>query len=530
MNIFKEKKVNYQEEYLSLEELKELLKIDDNINKIRYTRMLVDGKPVFQKENTFYYIDCTASQINNFIDDFFILNTQVRKKTAPRIIMQEEIQNVGYGINFPSLMYLLENKNAQVDQCLWILKMTEDSTKINIIPATPEEVRDAKNEVDKLNKYLMTKNPKSDYELVKIIHDYYLAQSYYWDPINYYGDILSYGIKLIHDRNRTCNHPDNFIGLIGSKHYATCEGLSDGLAGLFNYYGIDASIIGDKLHAITKLNLADGRVTYIDLARELSEYFADSLHSGYRRKSKEEQPKKNKNYCLVSKEKFKGKNHMEDFDKNISCNVEEELKNRRIVIHKKEEPKKPKKKISIIKYHNEPTITTNSNESNQTQSKETNQTLETPSMDKKIKPSITPSKKASKKPIAKATIAVTEPVVTTPKTNVENKDEYIPGTTILKPRYRGIYETDKEYEIYLKNYYDKYFPKQTQESSKTEFQKEELNAISQYSDEYIPGTNIYKPRYRDIYETDEEYETYLECYYNVYFPKQYTKKISSKRI
>lgn len=37
------------------------------------------------------------------------------------------------------------------------------------------------------------------------------------------------------------------------------------------------------------------------------------------------------------------------------------------------------------------------------------------------------------------------------------------------------------------------------------------------SEEYIPGTNIRKPRARNINESDEEYVTFLEHYYNQYF-------------
>lgn len=38
------------------------------------------------------------------------------------------------------------------------------------------------------------------------------------------------------------------------------------------------------------------------------------------------------------------------------------------------------------------------------------------------------------------------------------------------------------------------------------------------TDEFIPGTNIKKPRGREAYETDEEYVAYLEEYYNSVFP------------
>lgn len=37
-------------------------------------------------------------------------------------------------------------------------------------------------------------------------------------------------------------------------------------------------------------------------------------------------------------------------------------------------------------------------------------------------------------------------------------DKYISGTKILKPRNRGIFETDEEYENFLRDYYSKYFP------------------------------------------------------------------------
>lgn len=37
-------------------------------------------------------------------------------------------------------------------------------------------------------------------------------------------------------------------------------------------------------------------------------------------------------------------------------------------------------------------------------------------------------------------------------------DEYIPGTSIRKPRFRGDYESDEEYVDYLENYYNRYFP------------------------------------------------------------------------
>lgn len=45
-----------------------------------------------------------------------------------------------------------------------------------------------------------------------------------------------------------------------------------------------------------------------------------------------------------------------------------------------------------------------------------------------------------------------------------NSDEYIPGTRIRKPRWRGDYETDEEYVAYLAEYYGRYFPQAAAET------------------------------------------------------------------
>lgn len=37
--------------------------------------------------------------------------------------------------------------------------------------------------------------------------------------------------------------------------------------------------------------------------------------------------------------------------------------------------------------------------------------------------------------------------------------------------------------------------------------------------ELVPGTNIPKPRYREYYESDEDYVAYLKDYYSKYFPE-----------
>ena len=47
-------------------------------------------------------------------------------------------------------------------------------------------------------------------------------------------------------------------------------------------------------------------------------------------------------------------------------------------------------------------------------------------------------------------------------TNIDKNDqstELIPGTNIPRPRNRGLYETDEEYVSFLRDYYDKVFGK-----------------------------------------------------------------------
>lgn len=80
------------------------------------------------------------------------------------------------------------------------------------------------------------------------------------------------------------------------------------------------------------------------------------------------------------------------------------------------------------------------------------------------------------------------------KTNYEN--------VVHIPRKQLSNESDKEYEIYMNEYYNVY-------------QTETIK--------YIENTNIPMPRYRKPYETDEHYNKYLEVYYNMVFPQKEKK-------
>lgn len=130
-------------------------------------------------------------------------------------------------------------------------------------------------------------------------------------------------------------------------------------------------------------------------------------------------------------------------------------------------------------------------------------------------------------------------------TEEDFSEEYIAGTTIRRPRARGIYETDEEYVAFLERYYNHYFPEATAQTDSTYrltknqiiqdppiYQREEQPMFTEedYSDEYIEGTGIRKPRVRGIYETDEEYTAFLERFYNYYFQnvKPTTVRIDSE--
>ena len=49
--------------------------------------------------------------------------------------------------------------------------------------------------------------------------------------------------------------------------------------------------------------------------------------------------------------------------------------------------------------------------------------------------------------------------------NRTEEQELMPGLNIPRPRYRDTYETDEEYVEYLKGYYSKYFPEVTEEKA-----------------------------------------------------------------
>ena len=104
---------------------------------------------------------------------------------------------------------------------------------------------------------------------------------------------------------------------------------------------------------------------------------------------------------------------------------------------------------------------------------------------------------------------------------LESGTNNIPGTNIPKPRYRGVYETDEEYEQFLEDYYNRVFQheEENKDTNQNNNQRNDLEEMIN-EEEFIPGTNIPKPRYRKVNETDEEYEQFLEEYYSRYFTEE----------
>ena len=64
------------------------------------------------------------------------------------------------------------------------------------------------------------------------------------------------------------------------------------------------------------------------------------------------------------------------------------------------------------------------------------------------------------------------------------------------------------------------FPEELNQNNTNQTQQDqnEINTMIEEDTEYIPGTNIPKPRDRGIYETDEEYVEFLKDYYEQHFP------------
>lgn len=93
--------------------------------------------------------------------------------------------------------------------------------------------------------------------------------------------------------------------------------------------------------------------------------------------------------------------------------------------------------------------------------------------------------------------------------------ELVAGTNIPRPRYRAPYEDDKDYVIYLKGYYSKYFPEISKE--------EEVQSTSEINELKSP-----RPMYE--HELEEDYETYLQGFYGKKFVEKTENEVEPNNV
>ncbi len=146
-------------------------------------------------------------------------------------------------------------------------------------------------------------------ELVRFIYDYYKMKSKY----------------LAYSSNAKRKDVISSYGVIGKNHTANCLGFSITLVQLYNHYGIKADFIstdpskqiGDG-HGMVKLYLDNGKVTYLDLAREISRYFFTSTATDNICKDINQY-----NFFLKSKNAFKNEinGSFPDFEENESIDI-----------------------------------------------------------------------------------------------------------------------------------------------------------------------------------------------------------------
>lgn len=206
------------------------------------------------------------------------LDTFVKEKNRLRSSKKMKINGKGYNLlSLKQIMYLYKKlkDSFKVEKFRpsgdgELVGMRDVLTLIRNVSAIEEEV---------------SRTRLSDFELLKFIYDKFKIGTGYWFPVNYYGEIGN-KIKLQEDSNRTANHPYDRFGLINER-YATCEGMAEGLNELFNYFGFKTEVVRNRTHAGVKVYFGDGidyKVSYIDLAAEISPTWSDSYYEGYERR------------------------------------------------------------------------------------------------------------------------------------------------------------------------------------------------------------------------------------------------------
>jgi hypothetical protein len=270
MNIKKSDYKLYFFRDISINELRDILAKD---NDLQYTGFKYQNgntyNSIYKSGNAFYTIDESKSKIV----EKMILDSKNSNGNKFRMNCDILGQSI---LSLQDLMTLYKhyNDNLKVDNYFYV--NNQSHMKCNEVDFLTLVI-----EVFKLESEIKRRNLDS-YETIKYIFDKYKTEADYWNPIANYGTIDAAIIRVEEDNNRVVKFPHSFMGLINEK-YATCEGIADGLAELYRYFGIDAETVQNRIHGVVKVHVIDddgsNKVSYIDLAKEISPAFADTKYS-----------------------------------------------------------------------------------------------------------------------------------------------------------------------------------------------------------------------------------------------------------
>ncbi len=251
-------------------------KLLENVNDVEYTGFYLPNGNInsyfFKVGNNYYIV-----KSNNFESIEKMLVNELNRKKSSGIKVIHYGMDIRCTMGITDLMDLYNySKDVRVSDCFYIKHCALNGNQNDFLHLI-------KNVLQIERDMIIHKIDKSDkYAVMKFIYDKYKMSASYWNPIRNYGEVRSAKSKLRDDNKRVVRHPHNFLGLI-NENYATCEGMADGLVELYRYFGIDAEIVENGLHALCMINLRDKdgqrKVTYIDLSREIaSEEFVDSKY------------------------------------------------------------------------------------------------------------------------------------------------------------------------------------------------------------------------------------------------------------
>lgn len=283
MHIQKYEEYNFDLKEITFKEFYTQLGFSQNIiEDYKYTGIYIkrgDQKLyIFYREGIFYLIPMNNNEFK-LLEEKYQRRTKVQAQNKSTII---GFNVVSRGINYKELsiidiMFLYKKLGSSIE--------VEPQIRVNNCDKyiTTKDILNLIKNITLLENEITKRNLRNNlFELIKYIYDFYKMNTYYWIIDNYkYTNRRNTDLNSV---NCTANHPYSFIGLI-NEHYATCAGMSQGLAQLYNYFGIKADVASNSMHSITRLYLSDNNVTYIDLAKEISPDWKDSLYDGWNKRS-----------------------------------------------------------------------------------------------------------------------------------------------------------------------------------------------------------------------------------------------------